>query len=200
MRRFRFSIAHLLLLVLFSGVGFAALRSPSQLWASGWFSAALATLTIAVLVAVYRRGRRRAFWVGFASCGWAYLVLALGPGLESQTSAYLVTTAVLDMLFPQFEPPPPPAPAPASGGMMMGMMGGSMMGYGAMPGAGGPGPMGGMPMPPPMAPSPVVTWTVPVGSPESFQRIGHSQFSLLFALLGGFLTRRLHATREEPAE
>jgi hypothetical protein len=206
MRRFRFTIAHLLLLVFFCGVGFAALRSASQLWANAWFSAALATLTVAVLAAVYRRGRRRAFWVGFASCGWVYLLLAFTAWFQAQTSPFLLTTAILDILYARIVPSPPPMPAPAMG--MMGMMNGSM-GSGMMLGAGSPGGMGGGMMP---TPSPWESWTWPdassgVGnqigivslvSPDPFRRIGHSQFSLLFALFGGMLARRLHATREEP--
>jgi len=222
MRSFRFSIAHLLLLIVFLGFSFAALRSPSQLWANAWFSAALAVLTIAVLAAVYRRGKRRAFWVGFASCGWLYLVLAVGPWFESLVGSFLVTTAFLDILAPHVVvSPPPPAGmtvAGMSGGStltmsvagnpppqaMAGTMGsGTMLAGGMMPGG-----MGGTAPPPPSAWS---NWTEPdqytgVGatigsvflvSSESFRRIGHSQFALLGALLGGVLTRRLASTRED---
>lgn len=223
MRSFRFSIANLLLFIVALGVSFAALRNPSQLWANAWFSVALATLTIAVLAAVYRRGKRRAFWVGFASCGWLYLVLALGPWLESAVGSFLVTTAILDVVYPQIVPaPPPPASSAPASGMGGGMPGGTMMtapgtGFGAYaPPPSAPGMMGsGMMMtggamsavPPPSAWS---NWTVPdqytglgesIGnvplvSSEPFRRIGHSLFALLCALLGGALARRFASTRE----
>lgn len=225
MRSFRFSIAHLLLLIVFLGFSFAALRSPSQLWANAWFSAALVVLTIAVLAAVYRRGRRRAFWVGFASCGWLYLVLAVGPWFGTLVGSFLVTTAALDILASHVAPSSPPAvgmfvlstpgpttitapkalpagnPPPSGAGGVMGS--GTMSAAGMMPGAGL--------YVVPQQPSAWSSWTEPdrdsgtgamigrvrLASSDSFRRIGHSQFALLGALLGGVLTRRLASTRED---
>lgn len=84
MRRFRFSIRSLLLLVLFVGVAFAALRASNDAWDAGIFGLTLSVLLSAVLLAVHRTSRRRAYWLGFALFGWAYLVATLIPPFESR--------------------------------------------------------------------------------------------------------------------
>ena len=88
MRRFRFTIASLLVVVLFVAVGFAALRESNDLWESGVFTLTLAALLISILLAVHRTESRRAFWIGFALFGWIYLGLSLVPSIESR----LITT------------------------------------------------------------------------------------------------------------
>src|SRR4051794_18630455 len=200
MNRMRFSIATLLAWVALLGVGIAALRGGSPLWGNALFSLAIGTLTVAVLAAVYRRGRRRAFWVGFASCGWAYLLLALGPGNESLAGPFLVTTAVLDLLYPKVVPPLPaatpanPATAPAPSAMARPVRGRMLVlktgGFGG-------------PVIPVTPRSRWEVWTetsrqtgfrrtiggVSLSIPEPFRRIGHSLFCLLGALTGGILTR-----------
>jgi hypothetical protein len=82
--RLRFSIASLLFLVLFLGVSLAALREANDLWDSAVFTATLAILLVAVLLAVHRAKRARAFWLGFAVFGWVYLVAGLVPAIESR--------------------------------------------------------------------------------------------------------------------
>ena len=84
MRRIRFTIASLLVVVLFVAVGFAALRKSSDLWESGVFTLTLAALLISILLAVHRTESRRAFWLGFALFGWTYLGLSLVPSIESR--------------------------------------------------------------------------------------------------------------------
>jgi hypothetical protein len=74
MRHFRFSIRGLMVVIVLLSVAFAALRFPTPLWANVWFSLTAAALTLAVPAAVYRRGEQRAFWVGFAVCGWVYFI------------------------------------------------------------------------------------------------------------------------------
>ncbi len=61
MRRIRFNIANLLVVVLFVAVGFAALRESSDLWDSSIFSLTLGVLLISILLAVHRTETRRAF-------------------------------------------------------------------------------------------------------------------------------------------
>jgi hypothetical protein len=212
----RVSIAGILVWVALLGVGFAALRNPSLLWSNALFSVALGTLTLAVLAAVYRRGRHRAFWVGFATCGWVYLLLALGPANESLLSPYLVTTAILDVLFEQVIPQPPapgaapPAimpPVPAASAVNDQTSAGNAVVLQAV--------FGGIGVAQPPFQSPWEAWTVPdrelnvnarwrddpsgisVFSPEPFRRIGHSLFCLLIALVGGLVTRYFHATRDD---
>src|SRR3954449_12967245 len=79
MRPFRISIAGLLGAVASMGVVIAAMIYPSRLAANAFYSLTLGTLTISVLAAVYHRAERRAFWVGFSSCGWAYFLAVFGP-------------------------------------------------------------------------------------------------------------------------
>src|SRR5262245_27352384 len=94
MRRFRFHIGTLVILVLVLGVGFAALRESNDIWDSGVFTLTLGILLISILLAVHRTGKRRAFWVGFALFGWAYLGLSLVPPIESR----LITSRILAYL------------------------------------------------------------------------------------------------------
>ena len=107
MRRLRVSIAALLGGIALFGVAFAALIHPSPLWGNTFYSLTLGTLTIAVLAAIYGRGRRRAFWVGFSTCGWAYFLATFGPSSISHMESDLVTTAILDILYPYTVPRDP---------------------------------------------------------------------------------------------
>jgi hypothetical protein len=94
MKRVRFNIANLLEIILVLGVGFAALRESSDLWESWVFTLTLIALLISILLAVHRTESSRAFWIGFVLFGWAYLVLALVPSIESR----LMTTKGLAYL------------------------------------------------------------------------------------------------------
>ena len=93
MRRIRFNIASLLVVVLLVAVGFAALRESNDLWDSGVFTLTLGVLLISILLAVHRTESRRAFWIGFALFGWIYLGLSLVPSIESR----LMTTKALGL-------------------------------------------------------------------------------------------------------
>src|SRR5215471_9263544 len=115
MGRARFTIAALLGIIALVGLGLAALRDPSRLWGSIVFSVALSLFSIAVGGVLYRRGRRRAFWVGFALGGWLYLALSLLPPLAPVTRPHLVTSALLVLLEKGvlgLDPYPPQATAP----------------------------------------------------------------------------------------
>jgi hypothetical protein len=100
MRRFRFHISGLLAVVLGLAVAFAALREATDLWDWGLFTAAAGLLLVSVLLAVHRRDRKRAFWLGFALCGWAYLAASLVPPVESRLlttkGLYYVDSKVAD--------------------------------------------------------------------------------------------------------
>ena len=73
MRRFRFHIGTLVILVLLLGFGFAALRESNETWDSSIFSLTLVVLSISILLAIHRTYQRQAFWLGFALFGSAYL-------------------------------------------------------------------------------------------------------------------------------
>jgi len=94
MRRFRFHIGTLLILVLILGVGFAALRESDETWDSSIFSLTLGMLSGSILLAIHRTEKRRAFWLGFALFGWTYVGLSLVPSIESR----LLTTKALAYL------------------------------------------------------------------------------------------------------
>ena len=91
MRRIRFNIASLLVIILVLGIGFAALRESNDLWDSGVFTLTLGILLFSILLAVHRTESRRAFWLGFAIFGWVYLGLALFPSIQPR----LITTKAL---------------------------------------------------------------------------------------------------------
>jgi hypothetical protein len=94
MRTLRFNIASLLVIILVLGVGFAALRESSDLWESGIFTLTLGILLISILLAVHRSESNRAFWLGFALFGWAYMGLTFMPSIESR----LITAKALAYL------------------------------------------------------------------------------------------------------
>jgi hypothetical protein len=84
MRRFRFSIASLLGVVLFVALAVAALRASTDAWESGVLGLTLLILLTAVLLAVHRTDRKRAYWLGFALFGWVYLIVSLIPPIGSR--------------------------------------------------------------------------------------------------------------------
>jgi hypothetical protein len=81
MRRIRFDIANLIVVILVLGVGFAGLREAIDLWEFGIFTLMLGVLLISILLAIHRTEKRRAFWLGFALFGWIYLGLSLVPSI-----------------------------------------------------------------------------------------------------------------------
>jgi len=76
MNRFRVTIRSVMALVLFAGVGFAALRGPSVWWLGGVLACLLGLLLTACVGAMYRTGRARAFWLGIVVFGGGYLLLS----------------------------------------------------------------------------------------------------------------------------
>jgi hypothetical protein len=176
MIRARASIATLLVVVGLLAIGFAALRVSSRLWACACVSTDLLALVIAIGASIYRRGSRRAFWVGFALFGWTYLILALGPAPLNGWRDLLVTSPVLSMLEDRLLDAPTPT-----------MRGGTLSAIGRAQRA-----------------SELTPWTYwtdtdrsnPFSS-DSFNRIGHSLFCLGIALGGGAFCRFLHDTRDK---
>ena len=91
MKRIRFNIASLLVVVLLVAVSFAGLREATELWDSGLFSVTLIVLLVSILLAIHRAEKRRAYWLGFTLFGWTYLGYSLVPSIESR----LITTKAL---------------------------------------------------------------------------------------------------------
>ena len=104
MRFARFSIAELLGAVGLSGLGLACLLHASSPWAATMFSITLGLLTMALIGVIYRMGERRAFWVGFAICGWLYMALTTNPWLGAWIGPNLVTSKLLYWAYPRLIP------------------------------------------------------------------------------------------------
>jgi hypothetical protein len=156
----RFSISALLVLILFFGISFAALSSPSNLWANTLFTLALGALTVGLLNVLFNQGSRRIFWGGFLVCGTVYFTTVFGPWFSEESRPCLLTTALLDIVYPRIaqrrsatgaasgstavypvadmivpvSPPRAGGGGPPGGGM--GGMGGGGMGGGMMAGMG----------------------------------------------------------------
>jgi hypothetical protein len=198
----RVTIAGLLGLILLLGIGFAALRSPSWLWANALLSCAVALVVFAVIAAIELRGPARAFWRAFAICGGCYLLLSAGMG---HVGVKLVTTTLLDVVYPQLSPPPATPTGPSwgagnSGSVTISTSFAPPATFSTPPG-GGPGGTVSLGSLGP-GPSRWQAWTAPdrvntadpmqsvaatIFSPEAFRQIGHSVFGVLFAALGGRL-------------
>jgi hypothetical protein len=190
MRRIRFNIASLLVVVLVLAVGFAALRESNDFWDTGLFTLTLTVLLASILLAIHRRDARRVFWLGFALFGGSYLGLSLIPSIESR----LATTKALTYLDSK----------------VPGRIQSFFKIQFTATGSGAPGN--------PFAFSPywkhatsslgtVKLWDATTGrllggwagTTENFVKIGHSLLALLAGWLGGLLSRRLwRASRPEP--
>jgi hypothetical protein len=194
MRRFRFTIASLLGVVVFLAVAIASLREATDLWDCGVFTATAGLLLVSVLWAVHRTGLRRAFWLGFALFGWVYLVASLVPPVESRL---LTTTGLhyVDSKVPgrnailTFTVSAPGGTVTTNNavGSFAFSTGGSTLAAN-QPGA-------------------VRIWSArtgkllasPNGTTENFVRIGHSLLALIMAFFGGHLSRMLYARRGQDA-
>ena len=73
--KFRFSIFGLMAVVVLAAIGLAALRSPTELWASAIFTVMVGLLGYALLGTMFGRAPKRKSWAGFAVFGWVYLIL-----------------------------------------------------------------------------------------------------------------------------
>jgi hypothetical protein len=115
MKPLHVSIAGMMGLVVFAGVGFAALRNASPVWAGAVTLSVFAIVGVAVLGAAYRRGAERAFWLGSALFGAIYLFLTseiqlgrsatpVGKWLLDPNRPPLLTTLVLERLHPIIGP------------------------------------------------------------------------------------------------
>ena len=101
MGAFRISMKGLVLVLLLAGLALGAMVTTSELYSAALFSLTLLVLCSALSMAVYVRGTRRAFWVGFAAAGWLYLVLMRGlesDGFRQSTIEYHLASAVRPLL------------------------------------------------------------------------------------------------------
>ncbi|MBI3463189.1 MAG: hypothetical protein HY000_09040 [Planctomycetes bacterium] len=96
----RFSLTSLMATVTLAALACVALRFASPLWAGAALMFTLTVLLVAVLGALFRRAEARAFWLGMAVAGGAYLLLIFGPGFGNHVGARLLTTVVLEYARP----------------------------------------------------------------------------------------------------
>jgi hypothetical protein len=79
MRPLRFSIASLMVFIFYVAVGLAAYRKADdpwygRLWNDSFYMLTIGALAVATILAVLRKDRSRARWLGFAVFGWAHLM------------------------------------------------------------------------------------------------------------------------------
>ena len=175
MRLLQFSLRSLLVATVLIALGCAALLNATPVCASLVLSATLGVLVVAILGSIYRTGRTRAFWLGMAIVGWAYLWLARQPDdslrpLSDPRARFLeqgplVTTLLLQQAYIDvlrlLRPPPPPSEFVIEGSYAMVRV----------------------------APQSYPTQT-------DFITVGHSLWALLLGFLGGLLARWFYATRQ----
>jgi hypothetical protein len=200
MKRVRFSIATLLGAVLLVALSIAALREATDAWDSGLFGLTLLALLTGVLLAVHRSGKKRAFWLGFALFGVAYIAGSMIPQIEGRlpTSKGL---AYVDSLVPgraatvTFR-----IVGPGSAGTTntVTAIEGLTVSSGWSTGANNPQGGGTVWFENSLAGA---LTAGPYGTSVNFIRIGHSILALVFALLGGWLSSYLFARgRTRPEE
>jgi hypothetical protein len=104
MRYLRLGLAQMLLLVAFCGITFAALKNPTIELANTLATFALGIVLFAGLAIVYRTGRRRAFWAGFATFGGFYLLCTTVPFVSTAMRPRLLSTIWIERLYLDMNP------------------------------------------------------------------------------------------------
>jgi hypothetical protein len=200
MFKFRFHIASLLGMILFFGVGFAALREATDLWQVGIFTLVILGLLVATLLAIHSTERRRAFWLGFALFGWVSLAATLVPSIESR----LITTKALAFLDSKVDRLTSGvveyADLDNDGSFDLFVVNRSaamavnntFVDVSSVAGSSGSPKLAGRSY------TILKRWlTRPAGTTENFMRMGHSLLVLGFAFLGGQLSRYLYRRHRE---
>src|SRR5688572_18840254 len=73
----RFTLKHLFLWTAIIAVACVALRNANGLWAAVLLGLACLAMAAAILLVIFRQDAGRAYWIGFATFGWLYLLLVL---------------------------------------------------------------------------------------------------------------------------
>jgi hypothetical protein len=172
--RLRYTLRQLLGLAVLVALALPALMYPSLWWAAAWLSGCLLVLGVSLLGTINRDADRRAFWIGFALFGWAYMIMLYGPVLDRHVGHRLATTKVLAYLQLRVHR--------ASG----------------QPKFFDPGPSE-IALDPAWESYTIATEThefpIPVPQWDFFQQVGHSLFALLLACFGGLVSKWLYSTR-----
>jgi hypothetical protein len=94
----RFSIRHLLTATALVALGCLALLKSSALLAAAMMASIALSLVAAIILAIYRTGDARAFWLGFSVVGWIYLLLCYGPLFPENNSPFGSTRSATGQL------------------------------------------------------------------------------------------------------
>jgi hypothetical protein len=161
----RVTILGIMAFVALVATSLVALRSTLEIWASAYFSLSLVLLCTAIPGMAYRRGVRRAFWVGFAAFGWPYLILCYGPvpGTSIKPPP-LLTTKLLEMAYSHVSTVPPSEITVFGSGMWDDSRNVKVTSTATSGG-----------------------FTFFRNDTEDFQRAGHGIINLIFACVGGFI-------------
>ena len=87
--RWSFGLRQLFLWTAAVALGLVALRSASANWVAAIMALTLYVLAVSVLLVVFRRGPQRAYWIGFATFGWLYLLLLAASWQPVDPNAYV---------------------------------------------------------------------------------------------------------------
>jgi hypothetical protein len=107
MGRFQISIARLMFVMIPIAIGLAAFHSAQEHWVIVVFNLVFSALLIATYKAKCSPGIAGAWWVGFASVGWAHFVLGLIGmpwgrhfGVEPVLATYFFIERIMMLLEP----------------------------------------------------------------------------------------------------
>jgi len=185
----RFSIRQLLIVTALLAVAFVALLNASPWWAAAMSSGVLLTLSAAIVLAIYREGQGRAFWIGFSVLGWVYLALLAASPMQGNYLDYplgrnhLINEQIMVPIYNLaaygyvIPPYPDPFAVPANAD----------------------------PFAVPSAPSPYSTpprriiaplWRQPPPESQDFFNVGHALWSIGLATCGGWFAVWAFATRQ----
>jgi hypothetical protein len=98
-RVMRFSLRWLLVAVAFIAVSVVVLLNANFYWARGMRSVLILSLSLAIVGGIFSQGKSRAFWSGFAICGWIQFV-SMGF-IHLQTYGRLITDTGINLLHAQ---------------------------------------------------------------------------------------------------
>ncbi len=186
MSKYRISLATLLAIVAVVALGMAGMVSSSRFWTAAAATVTLAMLLAAVLAAGLLSGIDRAFWTGFALFGWVYLLLVNWDWVGGQFGHDLTAglSAVAETIFPEVTITGPPQVSSS------------------VPSA---PPVGTPALAPAPSPATIASFNffemaqqrqIKIGN---FVQIGRMLLALLFALVGGFLARTMAERRDAQA-